>query len=127
MLSLLANSALFKQFLTYVGLVPLILRYIERAEETRLPGEDKKALVESAIAGTLAALNKRGFIPPELVTDAARPAGDLIDTMVDVYHQVGFFTKTEKPAEPVAPAGPPPPPPPIAHTENKGRHTEPER
>jgi hypothetical protein len=117
MLSLLANSALFQKFLTYVGLVPLILRYIERAEETRLSGEEKKALVESAIAGTLAALNKRGFLPEELVKDVSRPAGDLIDTMVDVYHQVGFFHKTEKPAEPTAPAGRTT----AAHTGNKAK------
>jgi hypothetical protein len=105
MLSLFANSALLKKFLTYVGLVPLVLRFIERAEESAAPGEQKKAMVESAIAGTLAALNKRGFLPEELVEGVGKPAGDLIDTMVEVYNQVGFFRRRERRTEtPALPA-----------------------
>jgi hypothetical protein len=101
MLSLFANTSLMKSFLSYVGLVPLVLRYIEKAEETGLPGVEKKEIVTTAIASTLAALNQKNYLPPELIAGVGKPTADLVDTMVTVYNAVGFFHKQEKPAPPL--------------------------
>lgn len=99
MLSLFANSALMRRFLSYMGLVPLILKFVDMAERTTgLSGAGKRAMVLEAINVTIFELGRRGYIPPELNENLERTAVDLIDVVVGIYNHVGFFTHETPPA-----------------------------
>jgi len=103
MISLLANAALLKRFLSYVGLIPLILRYIEIAEQlgndtfeqtgVKMPGPQKRELVIDATTATIQELSRRGYLPEELSDGLKKTAGELTDAAVAVYNTVGFFRK----------------------------------
>jgi hypothetical protein len=92
-LSLLSNAALAKRFLQLVALVPLILRFMERAESTRKAGADKRAQVMFAVHLTLQELSKLGYMPDEMLDreEITKTAGSLTDALVAIYNAAGFF------------------------------------
>jgi len=94
MLSLFANSALLKRFLHFVGLVPVILRFVEIAEASGKNGPEKRAFVIRAVQRMVTELIKRSYLPDEMEEGLVKTAGDLTDAIVSVYNASGVFTRS---------------------------------
>jgi hypothetical protein len=93
MLSLFANSALLKRFLTLMGLFPMILIFIEKAETAGGSGPQKQQQVLDAVQQLIDELTQHQFLPAEMQEDVQKTAAELIDISIRVYNKAGFFTK----------------------------------
>lgn len=96
LLALLSNSGQMRRFLQYVGLVPMILQYIQLAEATQKDGPKKRAFVLAGVAATVDELIRRGFVPEDMREDLDKTAGELTDTAVASYNKAGFFEQKKK-------------------------------
>lgn len=99
MLELFASSPTFKKFLAYVGLIPLILRYIEIAEATGKAGDEKRLGVQAAVMTTADHLIQAGFLPASIREGLLRTAGELTDVVVTAYNAIGFFRHKTSPGK----------------------------
>lgn len=96
LLSLLSNSSQLRRFFQYVGLVPMILQYIQLAELTKEDGPRKRAFVLAGVHAMVDELIRRTFVPEDMRDDLDKVAGELIDTAVASYNKAGFFEKKKK-------------------------------
>jgi hypothetical protein len=79
-------------------LAPLILKFVEIAENTPHDGPAKKAMVIAMAQTALRGLNAKANynIPKEMLENTEKTAGDLTDVIVAAYNASGIFRMRQR-------------------------------
>jgi hypothetical protein len=98
LLELLSNTNMMRRFLYFAALAPVVMGFVTQAEAQGGKGEDKKKKVMEALQKTIQILVGSGILPWEASQGAEAEASNLVDTLVRVHNDAGFF-KTKKKEE----------------------------
>jgi hypothetical protein len=99
MFEILSNAGMFKKFLQYAAITPIVFRVMELVEPQKLSGEKKREKVVKACIVAAEQLARRQYIPASALEGIDRTAADVTDMAVAMYNAMGLFKTSKKPKE----------------------------